>query len=652
MGRRFTQNERTELFLLADGLCMLCGAVLNPENFHADHKHPWSEGGITDIDNGQALCPACSLKKGASMLLSHQEQFRQACLDLKADSALKTVLAHVICGGGKSAYGPIAVHELVPYRGDAFCWVAPRATLRSQAEDVFQEPWLRNLLGHNNEIRKAVNEVNPVRDTKGYCTTYQAVVEAAKLRKNPHLEMFQRKRMIMMLDEIATVERGGVTHAALQPLMKLASVLIFTGGHLTRHDNKYVAGVGYLPKDQSGKIHVLCDNTATQRFIRYNLSNATRDHQLIKIDFELRDSSAKWFIEDDVGNEYDDKIDSFDNATKQQTSRAIMTALSTEFFEQLLDEGVKFWLERRRANPRSKLLIVCARISHADKCVKILHQMGITDYDIATSEDSDAAEEVLLRFRGKKKPELFACSTVGMAYIGMDCPAADVLVCLTHIRSREWIEQMLHRISRYDRNNPLPWEQQFATVFAPKDKFFLSIMAEIKADQAPYVTEFDRSPGPPPPPKSRMYPRSSDIGDPSTHTLDEKPIEAADHDMVTTVLKEADAVGAISNSQAYNIIMRGREYTKSTPGNSGSQRSNSQQSGTPPSQREAQLRNDIVKYQRRGYAGKDNPAAHAKTAERIRQRGHDMAKMFGPLENLTESQLKAVWAARTIWGNP
>lgn len=52
------------LYWLAQGKCQNCGKPL-PENWHGDHIKPWSEGGSTDVANGQALCPECNLIKGS-----------------------------------------------------------------------------------------------------------------------------------------------------------------------------------------------------------------------------------------------------------------------------------------------------------------------------------------------------------------------------------------------------------------------------------------------------------------------------------------------------------------------------------------------------------------------------------------------------------
>ena len=62
-----TSSQRNEIFLNSGGKCQSCGAEISLENFHADHIIPFSEGGITEIKNGQALCQKCNLAKGAKL---------------------------------------------------------------------------------------------------------------------------------------------------------------------------------------------------------------------------------------------------------------------------------------------------------------------------------------------------------------------------------------------------------------------------------------------------------------------------------------------------------------------------------------------------------------------------------------------------------
>lgn len=64
MRRTFSALQRRVLAWRAGGRCQLCGAPLT-NGFHADHVVAHARGGATVTDNGQALCPACNLRKGA-----------------------------------------------------------------------------------------------------------------------------------------------------------------------------------------------------------------------------------------------------------------------------------------------------------------------------------------------------------------------------------------------------------------------------------------------------------------------------------------------------------------------------------------------------------------------------------------------------------
>ncbi|MDC0162011.1 HNH endonuclease [Paracoccaceae bacterium] len=62
--RHFSTAEREALYIAADGKCMICGCILEGDNWQPDHIVPFSKGGLTDVINGQALCTPCNLKKG------------------------------------------------------------------------------------------------------------------------------------------------------------------------------------------------------------------------------------------------------------------------------------------------------------------------------------------------------------------------------------------------------------------------------------------------------------------------------------------------------------------------------------------------------------------------------------------------------------
>jgi hypothetical protein len=56
--RRFTAAQARSVVRRQCGRCWRCRAILGA-GYHVHHLIPWAGGGLTEIDNGVALCAAC-----------------------------------------------------------------------------------------------------------------------------------------------------------------------------------------------------------------------------------------------------------------------------------------------------------------------------------------------------------------------------------------------------------------------------------------------------------------------------------------------------------------------------------------------------------------------------------------------------------------
>ena len=94
--RIFNRQQRQELFIRAKGLCQQCHTPL-PKGWHADHVIPYSKGGETTIENGQALCAKCNLLKSNHMqniqLRDWQAEFYQLPFKQFMDSIYGTSIS-------------------------------------------------------------------------------------------------------------------------------------------------------------------------------------------------------------------------------------------------------------------------------------------------------------------------------------------------------------------------------------------------------------------------------------------------------------------------------------------------------------------------------------------------------------------------------
>src|SRR4030095_7638103 len=131
------------------------------------------------------------------------------------------------------------------------------------------------------------------------------------------------------------------------------------------------------------------------------------------------------------------------------------------------------------------MLVVAARQAQAREYVNYLREYwGVIDAGLAISDEDESLARIT-EFRERRRSTLV---TVGMAYEGLDAIGVTHEACLTHIRSKPWIEQMIGRGVRVD---PLAgeWKDQYCFVYVPDDELMRACIAEIKEDQAPYILD-------------------------------------------------------------------------------------------------------------------------------------------------------------------
>ena len=404
-------------------------------------------------------------------LRRHQQELLNICDSLLQGRRLTDIICAVTPGGGKSLLPQILAARLIPTIADALCWVVPRRVLQDQGARGFQDPTHRSMLAHRLEAMVSTNQEHPTRGCAAYVTTYQAV--AADGRKINARE-FRRKRYILVLDEPHHMEVDGVWHQALQPLYDHAVLRVLMSGTFERGDRMRMAFVPYGSSSQVDDIH--WENTDSRAVIRYSLADAIREQACIDLTVHYANCQATWL--DVQGVEH--HVDNLAEAGKK-TSEALLTALKTEAALELLHTGVMAWQRYRSTHPRSKMLVVAANIEQARKYTDWLQARGVPA-KIATSDDTASAYRTIKAFKRQGTSAVDCLITVAMAYEGLDVPAITHLVCLTHIRTKPWIEQVVHRATRMD---PLagPYESQRAYIYAPDDRPFRECMGYILAQR-------------------------------------------------------------------------------------------------------------------------------------------------------------------------
>jgi superfamily II DNA or RNA helicase len=648
MNRTATKRQRLLLWKMSDGVCAMCGAALD-ESFNADHRIPWSVAHATNVHDMQALCGPCNKRKGWEMLRAHQETFDELCRRIAGGDEIKEIIAAVTPGGGKSLLPIIAAHRLISSgRADRICWVTPRLALGVQGERAFMAKNIRGLLGHSLEIRASTNEINPSRDMCGFVTTYQAIAQDPEL----HAQEFARRRYILVLDEPHHIEAGGVWHRALRPIYDLAVLRVMMSGSLERSDGQRIAFLPYC-SGPAGQTRLDLTETDARKVVRYSLKEALAAHAVVPMYFELVDGNAEWLDRRAQNRQIESLADA-----GADTPAALYTALASDYAKHLLSKAVDHWIDHRAAcNARAKLLVVAASIPHAREYQSHLRDLGV-EAALATSADSNEALNNIERMKGHKKPPVDVLVTVAMAYEGLDVKSITHVACLTHIRARPWIEQMLARATRFD-DTAGAWHDQAAHIFAPDDELFRECIAEIRLAQDPILKEQE---------ELRANTRDSDskadfvpilpIASSATSTrasgfVEGDVIDAAEHRMLNQAAREAGIRGQTTFALRRFVEAVTKVRQETTP------------SAEPPivdvniddqtpSQREDRWKRKIQNFinERCGErcAGYPGLVDQKELQARIQEMSGQIIRMFGKSRTvMSPEQLEMVWNARAVW---
>lgn len=448
-----SKRQRALLWRAGDGKCCQCGCELR-EAFHADHIVPWSETGRTNVHEMQALCQACNLRKGSKMTdRSYQAEMRTKIAEI--DSFPTRILVWCVPGGGKSRLPGILAQRFSAYN---IGWFVPRLTLQSQAVADMQRDF-------GIVLRDSGNDHNPSRGTRGFVATHDSLSNDPVLWRDE----INRRPYILIVDEChhAKINRDGTRRPLASALSQLSPhIWLNMTGTLETNDGLQIYGMAYDDVSQGMQIN---PEKSADIFIRYDRVTALRERAIVPIEFHRHDGPVKWSQGDDEKNER------LSGVSREDESAAIFTALRTDVARHLFDNGLAHWKQHKSG----KLIVVVHRQRTAEEYAKLLRQSGLS-VALAIDDNPDAVKETR-RFCEKDTQALVTCM---MAYEGLDAKTASHIICLTHIRSVPWIEQMLGRVWR----GGVPGKNK-CFAFVPDDPRMNRVIEKIAKEQPEILSD-------------------------------------------------------------------------------------------------------------------------------------------------------------------
>jgi superfamily II DNA or RNA helicase len=486
--RRFNARERVALYLATDGRCIECGIELE-SGWHADHKDPYSQGGPTDVINGQAMCPTCNLKKGSSLIPAPRTWQRRFIAKYHASQNPDFLCVACPAAGKTKGAGFIALDLLAAGEIDRLFIVVPSGPLRMQWHKALIElgivvdGWTMNDPDHNKEGRRgpAVGEMDEIggRKAVGWVVTYQSLAMAPEL----HRHLNGKKRTLAILDEVHHLSESGswgrAAAHALGPCIRRLSL----SGTPFRSDGAKIPFAEYDTDgwcrysdrtDNDGKLEIYPRGFDYS----YGIALSDKPSPVRPVVFEQFAGDVAWM---EYGREDPREVNVADplltKPIRQKANKHILDAAGQWLRDVLVRADRRLTMVRGEGDDRAKGLVVCMDTAHAHEVVAVLSQIaGRDQVHVAVSRDgredcTDEARKTIETFGAHPARWLVA---VAMVSEGVDIPELRVGVYATTVRAALRFRQVLGRYVRWRSDLPDDVDQT-AYLFIPKDPAMVAL---------------------------------------------------------------------------------------------------------------------------------------------------------------------------------
>lgn len=447
--RRFTATERAALYLAAEGRCMECGDELGP-GWHADHIDPHSRGGLTDVINGQALCPPCNLRKGNRVTNDDLRDWQREAIRQFRSSTSTDFLVCATPGAGKTFLAlTLAKRALDERTVERIVVIVPTDALRRQWAD---------------EAAQFGIDLMPVQVGADYTKSgyHGCVVTYAQLAVGAGADLLRattRIPTLALLDEIHHAGDNRSWGKGIEHALEFAVRRVGLTGTPWREDK--ASPIPFVTYNPEGKVVV--DS-------KYEYGEAVSDGVCRRIEFHAYDGEARWV---DCGKVVSAELG--EDLSDEDVPAVLETILDPDrdWMPGVLDAAVAALRDLRMEVPDAGGLVIAERQWQAQKYAQQLQEMTGEPVTVAVSDDSDAAARIDA-FRSGTSSWLVA---VKMVSEGVDIKRLAVGVYAAKTRTPLFFRQV---VGRFVRTRPA--EDINAKLFIPAVPAFMAHAKKIEEE--------------------------------------------------------------------------------------------------------------------------------------------------------------------------
>ena len=479
--RNFTRAEVRRVWERQGRVCELCRRAIPFDLMHGDHIEPWSKGGQTTLENCQALCGSCNLRKGASSQAIAQQRFDAAKLragtpELRRwqEEAIASTIPAILdepilieaCpGAGKTHFGlEVAYRLLVSGAISRVLVIVPSLAIA--------DGWLANASRANRFAPtlpllgpRSWRPVDPIMDQwVGAVATYQSLFSASDMYLAHATD--PGERTLVIFDEVhhAGVESGW-GEAAQESFARSASAVLCLTGTPFRTDRDHIV---FVPNEDG----------AAKPHYSYGYGEAIEDEACRPVQFIHAKGETTFRTEDGQVH----TVGFGDRLTEVGDRRRLRTALEIvgdgSIADLMLQSANDYLLDlRKRGDTDAAGLVVCVDCDHADSVASYMHESVTgTRPVVACSRLLDPSDpnpaNAVNEFRTGHDPWIVA---VNMVSEGVDIRRLRTVVYLTNRLTLLSFRQIVGRVVRTDKANI----DDHGRVYIPADPSLVRMAAEI-----------------------------------------------------------------------------------------------------------------------------------------------------------------------------
>jgi len=481
--RRFNARERFALYLATGGVCRLCGCLLEP-GWHADHVEPYSKNGPTDVINGQALCAACNLKKGATMSsASDLRKWQRFSVTKYIDKDSQDYLQVATPGAGKTTFALSIARSLLESRiVQRVIVVVPTKHLRVQWRNAAKDQFGIQLNATFGNAQQMIAS-----DYDGIVVTYAAVTSFSELYRHLSTE----RSTLVIFDEIHHAGDAKGWGDAIHHAFDAARRRLAITGTPFRSKGERIPFLRY-EADPDGALNLHADDT-------YSYIDALRDGVCREVYFHTFEGEFEWeYVTNGKRVTYAKTF--ADELNPNEESQRLKTALSTEtdWLPQVIrDADRRLQSIRENEFPDAAGLIIAMDRDHALRIASLVKkhigEMPFVAMSDNPDNEIDNPSDIIQRFADgdsevtgpsyRNIPRWLVA--VKMVSEGVDIPRLCVGVYATNVVSELFFRQAVGRFVRVVQDAP----GVSAVLFVPKDSRIVSHMERIREEVEVFVQE-------------------------------------------------------------------------------------------------------------------------------------------------------------------